>query len=106
MNLQNSASCSDQQLWHEDHKECGGEYQSPIEIDRDRATPRALTVVETVGYHGPLPGLLNLTNNGHSGTAHYTHTSNIPNTTSMPTKILVLWSVILNHNKTISSIQE
>jgi len=71
MKLQNSASCLDQQLWHEDHKDCGGEYQSPIEIDRDRATPRALRAVETVGYHDPLPGPLNLTNNGHSGIAYY-----------------------------------
>lgn len=55
-----------QELWQEDHKKCGGKYQSPIQIVRHRAIPLALRAVEMVGYHDPLPGPLNLTNNGHS----------------------------------------
>lgn len=55
-------------LWQEDHKKCGGQYQSPIQIIRHRAIPLYLRAVEMVGYHDPLPGPLNLTNNGHSGT--------------------------------------
>jgi hypothetical protein len=57
-----------QELWHEHHKKCGGEYQSPILIVRHRAIPLPLRAVEMTGYHDPLPGPLNLTNNGHSGT--------------------------------------
>ncbi|KDR08568.1 carbonic anhydrase 9-like isoform X2 [Zootermopsis nevadensis] len=55
-----------QVLWQEDHKKCGGENQSPIQIIRHRAIPLPLRAVEMVGYHDPLPGPLNLTNNGHS----------------------------------------
>jgi hypothetical protein len=56
-----------QELWHEHHKKCGGQYQSPIQIVRHRAIPLPLRSVEMIGYHDPLPGPLNLTNNGHSG---------------------------------------
>lgn len=55
-----------QKQWHEHHKICGGAYQSPIHIVRHRATSLSLRAVEMVGYHDPLPGPLNLTNNGHS----------------------------------------
>ncbi|XP_023725710.1 carbonic anhydrase 9 isoform X2 [Cryptotermes secundus] len=57
---------SRQELWHQHHEKCGGEYQSPILIVRHRAIPLPLRAVEMIGYHDPLPGPLNLTNNGHS----------------------------------------
>lgn len=57
---------SRQKLWHKHHETCGGEHQSPIHIVGHRAIPLSLRAVEMVGYHDPLPGPLNLTNNGHS----------------------------------------
>ncbi|GFG37052.1 hypothetical protein Cfor_05440 [Coptotermes formosanus] len=77
-----------QQLWHEHDKKCGGAYQSPIQIVRDRAIALALRAVEMVGYHDPLPGPLNLTNNGHSGTVHYKYLEHTKSTTSIRTKAL------------------
>ncbi|KAG7211250.1 hypothetical protein KM043_010560 [Ampulex compressa] len=59
-------SKSEQLMWPEKYKQCGGKMQSPIAISTSKAIPRSFHALEMIGYHDFLPGLVALQNNGHS----------------------------------------
>ncbi|NXN06622.1 CAH14 anhydrase, partial [Indicator maculatus] len=57
-----------QQHWPEDHPACGGQAQSPIDIQTQRAQPDpSLPPVRPVGYQHPGAEGFTLANNGHTG---------------------------------------
>ncbi|NXO01263.1 CAH14 anhydrase, partial [Rhinopomastus cyanomelas] len=56
-----------QQHWPQEHPECGGRSQSPIDIPTERAQPDpSLPPVQPVGYQHPETETFTLANNGHT----------------------------------------
>ncbi|NWW81404.1 CAH14 anhydrase, partial [Climacteris rufus] len=56
-----------QQHWHEEHPECGGRAQSPIDVTTARAQPDpSLPPLRPEGYEHPEMPRLSLANNGHT----------------------------------------
>lgn len=45
---------------------CSGPHQSPIAIHSRRSIPNDMPAIEFIYYHNPLPGPLQIHNNGHS----------------------------------------
>ncbi|XP_015438049.1 PREDICTED: carbonic anhydrase 2-like [Dufourea novaeangliae] len=59
---------TNQHMWIEKFKLCGGKLQSPITISSFKSIAVPLPALEIIGYHNYLPGKLQLRNNGHSVT--------------------------------------
>lgn len=60
----------EQHNWPREFKDCGGKYQSPIELSPSKSIILPLPSLELLGYHNYLPRLT-IANNGHSGNFYF-----------------------------------